>query len=648
MDYYLNQLTNQFTRSIGFPGSVTTATFKARDTITLDVYFHNGSNLLALAEGASLVFIIKASFEQNAVALALADEWDEIASGHYRSQLNLNTEALITAMGDLDLLNLFAELTWSETPGHWESSPTLRVRLNNDLYKGIEGTPLALPTPLSWLTANLTQSKIQTSITNDPTFRAAIGAAASDDVPPVLTVLLGESWSNGTVLRLDVSGFGAYFALGETYDASPVFRPLVNDGVGTLPRVRYEPSGSEGEGWYFDYDAGTAFFLASDNSAYPPTEQLWEDRIGSDTISVLTTIEFDANPSASKVGQHLHIALADGGVEMREALRINPTIWSEPMTRGVSQIIEVDDPYASFEPITSADDATIITPRRFWIYLSYWLTRTADKTISGAVSFLNSITVSGSATVGSLIAATSARVTGAPTTPATSDSLVTFAQANAQYLTHALAFSQAYREWLWATPATTGAVTGGSVESSSNILTLITTTASGAIARAVLSPWAGGLSKDHGRRVNWSIFRGMAFRVSCESMGVVNANAVAMISLGKSSADSAGDLVSRGIALRLLGTGTGTAALWGQVHNGTVLTNVNLNFTLGSSHALASVEITSNTTGSVTWTVNGVVRGTTNNGPTGSTSSEVLLIAETTGAANSTRVSVSPITTYVP
>lgn len=150
MIFYPNQSTNRFTRAISLPSEVGSATFKARDTVTLDMKFHNGLAAVALAVDSELVFVIKTGVAAAATTLAIATEWEVVATGHYRASLSLNTEEIIDAIGDLDKLSAVGELTWNEGSG-WESSNTLKITLDNDVYKGDEGTPLSLPTPDDWL-----------------------------------------------------------------------------------------------------------------------------------------------------------------------------------------------------------------------------------------------------------------------------------------------------------------------------------------------------------------------------------------------------------------------------------------------------------------------------------------------------------------
>jgi hypothetical protein len=155
MDFHLNLATNRFVRAAGVNAVVSTAELKARDTVTLDVYFWNGMAAAELAEGSDLVFVLKTGVASGAATLALIDDWDLVEPGHYRAALDLNTVPLDAALGDVASVVVVGELTWSGDAGvSWESSNTLRVTLLNDVYKGVEGTPLELPEPAAWLLGN--------------------------------------------------------------------------------------------------------------------------------------------------------------------------------------------------------------------------------------------------------------------------------------------------------------------------------------------------------------------------------------------------------------------------------------------------------------------------------------------------------------
>tara|TARA_Y100000310_G_scaffold321280_1_gene378690 strand:+ start:69 stop:1097 length:1029 start_codon:yes stop_codon:yes gene_type:complete len=91
-----------------------------------------------------------------------------------------------------------------------------------------------------------------------------------------------------------------------------------------------------------------------------------------------------------------------------------------------------------------------------------------------------------------------------------------------------------------------------------------------------------------------------------------SANGEGMLSLGKGGDDNIGNLAGKAIAIKA----NTTRALFGQVHDGTTLTHVDLNTVAGSGIPYRAT-IISDGTGNVEWLIDGVSKGTTSAGPTG-------------------------------
>lgn len=238
MTFFLNQATNQFTRAVGVPSEVRSMRAKVRDSLALDVKFHDGLALEALAEGALLVFVLKTDVTATGVTLALVDVWDEVEPGHYRAGLNLNTVPLIGLVGDLKSISVVGELTWSQDGGAtWESSNTLAVVVENDVYKGVEGTPAALPDPELWASKAYVDS---------------LPAALALFVPPVAQ----------TAAQWNVNLMG-YPEDGDTF--------VIDDQNGTVENYYFGSDGLGGSGPYIDisgdlYDIVSALIVLLENS----------------------------------------------------------------------------------------------------------------------------------------------------------------------------------------------------------------------------------------------------------------------------------------------------------------------------------------------------------------------------------------------
>lgn len=216
MDFHVNQATNQFVRGRGLNAVVTSAGMKARDTLRMDVYFNDGSTALVdLAEGAELVFAIKTGVESDADLLAQVTEWTRIDTGHYRAWLPLNTEPLVEAIGDLASISAVGELTWREDPegDGWESTNTLAVRIENDVYRGTEGTPLVLPGPEAWLAARAVALPLYRAAHQGPPYVPILrisGDLEGPDGPVVFPEIAYRNSSFGKESYADSNGSPTY------------------------------------------------------------------------------------------------------------------------------------------------------------------------------------------------------------------------------------------------------------------------------------------------------------------------------------------------------------------------------------------------------------------------------------------------------
>jgi hypothetical protein len=93
-----------------------------------------------------------------------------------------------------------------------------------------------------------------------------------------------------------------------------------------------------------------------------------------------------------------------------------------------------------------------------------------------------------------------------------------------------------------------------------------------------------------------------------------DANVVIRVTLGKADAAGVGDLASKGIGVRKVGS---TGAIQLTVHNGTTLTNVSSSTT---AEGVYDIDVVSLGDGNVNLYINRVLAATTSSGPTGNTS----------------------------
>ena len=108
-------------------------------------------SVIEAPSGWSIKFCIKQSGSLDGAALAFAGTWTKSGSGDdtiYTASVNLNTTALINAVGSLTKLDLIAEFTLQNTSGRHRDTSQLTCRMKPDVYRGTEGTPIDAHWPL--------------------------------------------------------------------------------------------------------------------------------------------------------------------------------------------------------------------------------------------------------------------------------------------------------------------------------------------------------------------------------------------------------------------------------------------------------------------------------------------------------------------
>lgn len=153
MRYFFDTLLGKLVVRPGYSGLLSSASHKRGDSAMIEVQPCEGNEAGDLGEPTEMVYVIKQSFAVDAPALAWANEWEkDEETGIWRSQL-VASAALSPLLGALEKLALKGEFTVTSTKLGTLSSQTLSVILDNDLWKGIEGTPMADPDPEAWLEA---------------------------------------------------------------------------------------------------------------------------------------------------------------------------------------------------------------------------------------------------------------------------------------------------------------------------------------------------------------------------------------------------------------------------------------------------------------------------------------------------------------
>lgn len=96
----------------------------------------------------TIIFVLKDTIAGE--PLALANEWTGPVDGVWAAALDTATEDLTEWLGNEKSKSCMGELSF-RSEGRTISSRILAVTIENDLWKGTEGTPLNLPTPDEWL-----------------------------------------------------------------------------------------------------------------------------------------------------------------------------------------------------------------------------------------------------------------------------------------------------------------------------------------------------------------------------------------------------------------------------------------------------------------------------------------------------------------
>jgi len=156
---YIDKADGRFIDSPLFKSPVETVSFKRGDAASVRVSFVNGFVVEPLADGAEIVFGIKESGKYDGEFLVSADTYEEDGDS-YTLAPSFNTAALDDALNsgddaglnDVASLSAMLEISWSEDGGTtWQSSRTITANIANDVVKGVEGTPVALPDAEDWL-----------------------------------------------------------------------------------------------------------------------------------------------------------------------------------------------------------------------------------------------------------------------------------------------------------------------------------------------------------------------------------------------------------------------------------------------------------------------------------------------------------------
>lgn len=201
---------------------------KRGDALPLEVRFYEGGDQVRLDATTALTFVLKEEGKYDGTALVLENSFTASPVGapdsdpHYTATPSLNTSPL----NDLFLINndpsddptyldLMGEISWVATG---DSGPTtiktFTARVENDIYRGTEGTPLEEVNPSDWLDQQNASRGIQPSHTRANVF------------PDSLTISGEILGSGGSAITLEPLVFQSVAS-----DGSPSYEVITAEGV---------------------------------------------------------------------------------------------------------------------------------------------------------------------------------------------------------------------------------------------------------------------------------------------------------------------------------------------------------------------------------------------------------------------------------
>ena len=160
MNLFFDLDTSQLVTGAGTRSPLSTLALKRGDNLAIKLVFLSNGQVVELAAGATGVIGIKAAGDYDGDYLAVASSWTKTGTGTstvYSLALDLNTEELADELGvgaapDKARVAVMFELEF-EAAGIRTSSQTVNATVNNDVNRGTEGTPSALPDAVDFLIA---------------------------------------------------------------------------------------------------------------------------------------------------------------------------------------------------------------------------------------------------------------------------------------------------------------------------------------------------------------------------------------------------------------------------------------------------------------------------------------------------------------
>lgn len=159
MQLIINKDSNTFVNSVLFNSPVSNIAFKRGDAAKVELIFASENTALSATNDKTIILGLKESGKYDGTFVVSTSSYTT-DNTRYVMNPNFNTVALNDLLNsgdgndgnDVGSVDLMLEITWSEDGGStWYSSNTITATINNDVIKGLEGTPLQEADPIDWL-----------------------------------------------------------------------------------------------------------------------------------------------------------------------------------------------------------------------------------------------------------------------------------------------------------------------------------------------------------------------------------------------------------------------------------------------------------------------------------------------------------------
>lgn len=159
MQLIINKDSNTFVNSVLFNSPVSNIAFKRGDAAKVELIFASENTALSATNNKTIIMGLKESGKYDGTFVVSTSSYTT-DNTRYVMNPSFNTVALNDLLNsgdgndgnDVGSVDLMLEITWSEDGGStWYSSNTITATINNDVIKGLEGTPLQEADPVDWL-----------------------------------------------------------------------------------------------------------------------------------------------------------------------------------------------------------------------------------------------------------------------------------------------------------------------------------------------------------------------------------------------------------------------------------------------------------------------------------------------------------------